>query len=64
MQEVMRAMSVGKGWGGTFLRNTVEVDLIIQCFPLKVTDEEFKVTLSILAQVTRLSQYQEQRKPR
>ena len=48
-------MSMEMGGEGTLLRNTVEVDVIIQCFSLKVVvtdEEEFKMILSILAQVT------------
>lgn len=47
MQEIRRAVSMGTQGKRTLLRNTVEADLILQCFSLKVTvteEEDFKVT--------------------
>lgn len=56
---------IGDGGERNTFEKHVEVDLIIQCFSLKVTvtgEEEFKVTLNILAQLTSVCQYQEWRK--
>ena len=47
--------SIHGNWGEGTLRNTREMNLIIHCFSLTVTDEgELMVTLSICASVTRV----------